>query len=390
MITVDDHALHVMTAGEGQYTVVFESGFGASLNSWRKVAPEISKRAKVLAYSRAGAGKSAPGKTPHTLEQSVTELGELLQQAGAKPPYILVGHSYGGFVIRGYAATHPNQIAGLVFVDPADEKQVLALRELDPVRAANDEALVKSFQPPQLLADYELLNTRIMATGKLPAFGPLPNVPVALLTSVQAEYPEFFAHSPQGIALHRLLHEQFFRQFSNGNHLVTANSGHNIHQQEPGLVIGAIDQVISSATAQAERLAWRRRQDQLVQQLDMANDLLSAGKTAAAEKQVLAAVKASQFDETAINALGYEFLGKRQLPAIGSLLLKTNTLNYPLSANAFDSYGESLLTLNQAAAAKQQFEQAVALGLAQGMAADSRALQGYRKNLAKAEAALAL
>jgi pimeloyl-ACP methyl ester carboxylesterase len=120
-ITVGAFQVQVDSAGNGPYTVIFESGFGSDLRAWRKVAPEVAKTARVLRYSRAGHGGSDARPEPRTLLQSSIELDQLVAAAGLRPPFILVGQSYGGLLARAFAARHPDWVAGMVLVDPTDE-----------------------------------------------------------------------------------------------------------------------------------------------------------------------------------------------------------------------------------------------------------------------------
>ena len=118
--------------------MILEAGFGRDLGVWRNVAPALATSAKVLAYSRAGHGKSDPRPEAPTIAARTGELEQLIATAGLKPPFILVGHSYGGFLIRSFAARHPEQVAGMVFVDPSDEAFNLELRKPDAAAVDKD------------------------------------------------------------------------------------------------------------------------------------------------------------------------------------------------------------------------------------------------------------
>jgi pimeloyl-ACP methyl ester carboxylesterase len=118
LVSVEGCLLHVLEEGTGSPAIVFESGIAASSLSWRPVTPLVKSYAKVVSYDRAGLGWSERCAKPRTLTQITNELGALLERAGIGPPYILVGHSFGGLVIRAFAHRWPERAAGLVFVDP--------------------------------------------------------------------------------------------------------------------------------------------------------------------------------------------------------------------------------------------------------------------------------
>ena len=118
LIDVARQRLHVFEMGEGTPPVVLEAGISATCVNWRGVQTEIAKFTRALAYDRAGLGWSDPARTPRTAPQMVEELHAMLREAAIPPPYILVGHSFGGLMVRLYACRYPNEVAGLVLVDP--------------------------------------------------------------------------------------------------------------------------------------------------------------------------------------------------------------------------------------------------------------------------------
>ncbi len=115
--------LHMHEAGTGSPAVVLESGIAASSLNWRHVWTEVARFRRVVSYDRAGLGWSEPAPTPRTLRHIVEELHAMLQNGGVAPPYVLVGHSFGGLVVRGYAAEYPDEVVGIVLVDPLPETE---------------------------------------------------------------------------------------------------------------------------------------------------------------------------------------------------------------------------------------------------------------------------
>ena len=108
----------------GGPTVILDSGGGVPAFGWKFVQADVAKFAHVCSYDRAGYGWSSAGPKPRTSMQVVKELHALLAAAGEKPPYVLVGHSLGGYNIRVYAGQYPADVAGMVLVDASHEDQV--------------------------------------------------------------------------------------------------------------------------------------------------------------------------------------------------------------------------------------------------------------------------
>lgn len=118
LIDVGGCSMHLNNQGRGQPAVILESGVAATSLSWTLVQPEVARFTSVCSYDRAGLGWSGRSIKPRTVAQMVSELDELLSRARIPPPYVLVGHSFGGLLIRAYANTHVDKVAGLLFVDP--------------------------------------------------------------------------------------------------------------------------------------------------------------------------------------------------------------------------------------------------------------------------------
>jgi pimeloyl-ACP methyl ester carboxylesterase len=115
---VGGHRLHYRCEGEGTPAVIFDAAIAASSLSWARVQPEVARFTRTCSYDRAGLAWSDARTTPLSMATLVQELHQVIKQANLQPPYVLVGHSFGGLVIRAFARAHREEIAGLVFVDP--------------------------------------------------------------------------------------------------------------------------------------------------------------------------------------------------------------------------------------------------------------------------------
>jgi pimeloyl-ACP methyl ester carboxylesterase len=124
MVGIGGYKLHMLDSGiaaKDKPTIVLEAGLGGNFLSFSLVAPEIAKFARVISYDRAGQGWSDASLLPRTAENIVQDLHAMLHNANVEPPYILVGHSFGGVVVRLFAAHYPDEVAGMILVDASHE-----------------------------------------------------------------------------------------------------------------------------------------------------------------------------------------------------------------------------------------------------------------------------
>jgi pimeloyl-ACP methyl ester carboxylesterase len=114
----EGHRLYLLEKGSGGITVLFESGIAATNLNWCHIQEKVSSFSTTASYDRAGLGWSSPCRSPRTPINIASELHAMLNEAGIKPPYILVGHSFGGLVMRRFAVLYPEEVTSIVLVDP--------------------------------------------------------------------------------------------------------------------------------------------------------------------------------------------------------------------------------------------------------------------------------
>jgi pimeloyl-ACP methyl ester carboxylesterase len=251
---IGTHRLDVIRAGSGSPTIVFEAGLGDALDDWARVWPSVAEFSSVVVYSRSGNGRSELGPGDHSARTCATELHTLLTHLNLKPPYILVGRSYGGILVRLYTSLYPNEVAGVVLVDATHEQQVRRWGMLDSTypgafRAYFDSVL-KTLKPGAEAAETRE-TMRIQAAGAVEGMRPLPDIPLAVLTSMRVDTAARYVNgTARGHEAWWVMHDEWFHQSHNAIHIVTTKSGHAIQDREPELVVQAIRFVLDRVRAQ--------------------------------------------------------------------------------------------------------------------------------------------
>jgi len=124
VIEVQGRMMHLLSSGTGGPTVVLETGASGYFGAWEWVQQQVAKHTRVVSYDRAGLGFSQSATGKRDAATIVRELDELLNLSGEKPPFILVGHSYGGLLVMEYAHQYPEKTSGLVLIDPSHPDQI--------------------------------------------------------------------------------------------------------------------------------------------------------------------------------------------------------------------------------------------------------------------------
>lgn len=125
LVDIDGCRMHVQTAGSGTPAVVLETGLGGMSSAWGWIQPETAKFCTVVSYDRAGLGWSEADAAPKTAHLAAQRLHSILRRSHVYPPYVLVGHSMGGLLIRVFADRYPDEVAGMVLVDASHPDQRL-------------------------------------------------------------------------------------------------------------------------------------------------------------------------------------------------------------------------------------------------------------------------
>jgi pimeloyl-ACP methyl ester carboxylesterase len=279
LVDIGGYRLHVHGTGEGRPTVVMEAGAADWSLFWSWVQPEVETFTRVCTYDRAGLGWSDPGPQPRTGQHMVRELHALLRTAGIEGPYVLVGHSAGGYIVRLYASRFPDEVVGMVLVDVthedgtsfiSPEKYQRLLRQYHLARLTAPLGLVRLIGTLHLSSEFETwLNkfppevqamnraiyyrSRTWQTGwserisdeetvaQLRAAGSLGDRPLVVLTALADHDDEKLKQEWMQQHAHLAA-----RLSSSSTHIIAEKSGHFIQLDQPDLVITAIRQVVEA------------------------------------------------------------------------------------------------------------------------------------------------
>lgn len=279
-----DRTLRWIEAGSGDPVVVLEAALGepASL-AYAGVLAAVAEHARVIAYDRAGIGASDPAPQL-TVTTQVSDLAAIAEAAG-DAPCLLAGHSWGGLLVLLAAAQHPDLIAGLVLIDPADEiywsklppeirrqstdagtmivKRHAAgdlgpvLREsfapfvsrlTDSQRQRNllldayESCYENEWQARMVYAESELFNSSISLIHQIRSNAPLPDVPVVVLSATKGAAAEHRA-------MWTRVHADLAKSVARGTHTVLADTHHAINEERPEAISSAITSVIADVRA---------------------------------------------------------------------------------------------------------------------------------------------
>ena len=235
-VDVGGHNLSLLVGGQGSPAVIFEGGFGAGIASWSTVQKDVAAFARTVSYDRAGLGQSDLGPKPRSAKQIATELHVALDKAGVKPPYVLVGHSFGGIYIRVFADMYPKEVVGMVLIDPSQESFNDWLKKNQAARLRESDAeIAKAPEGVRAEGDAVEASYAEARVAKVP-----PGIPVTVLT---ASEDDTMAVDARALWIEK--HKEWIATVPGGRHIVVDKSGHFIQAQQPKLVIDTIREAVN-------------------------------------------------------------------------------------------------------------------------------------------------
>jgi pimeloyl-ACP methyl ester carboxylesterase len=242
--------MYLSCRGRGSPTVVLESGLGDGAAPWFAVESAVAGFTRVCSYDRANtlAGASDPAPTPRAGLDAVADLHALLRTANIPGPYVISGHSIGGHIARLYAAQFPDEVAGMVLVDPSYEAGIQVDGTMDSGEPEQAEDEMAAGGGPKDLSDLEGMD-RDLTNAQVRAAAPPCPMPLVVIT---AGHGFDDVELPPGISARAMtelwiqLQASIARLVPDGRQIVAEWSGHYIHQSEPDLVVDAIRDVVEA------------------------------------------------------------------------------------------------------------------------------------------------
>jgi pimeloyl-ACP methyl ester carboxylesterase len=282
LVDMGGYKMHIYCIGSGSPTVILDSGLGDSMLSWARVQSHIAQFTRVCSYDRAGMGWSDPSPNPRTSREVARELYELLQKSEIKPPYILVGHSWGGLNMQVFAKNHLQELSGMVLVDSSHENQFSRFPEEVQRTLPGEYAEIRKAQvllpfgiprlmgscednPPELKSETNAVGcqSKVFAEimAELKSFesdpgdsltpGLLGNLPLVVLShdSKQPLAGIPAAAQAQMAQIWIAMQNELAQLSTNSSHIEVKDSGHYIQIDQPSYVIDAIRTLVLRARA---------------------------------------------------------------------------------------------------------------------------------------------
>jgi len=248
-VSLDTHRLYYRCAGHGTPVLVIDNGIGGAAVEWTPIQDVLARTTRVCTYDRAGYGWSDTGPGPRTTERAVAELRALLRLAGEDGPYVLVGHSFGGFNSRYLAARYPREVAGVVLLESSHPAQMLTFAEqAHAARHAIDVARVRAGREglSPYVAAASFLNSRRKAifaqmdelahfaasAGMVAAAGGMGEIPLLVVARAMTSGDP----AARG-ADWRELQGSLTALSSRGEFVVAKSASHDLHMADPDFVV---------------------------------------------------------------------------------------------------------------------------------------------------------
>lgn len=229
--------------GKGKHTIFLEAGGSAGLSDWDPIFEYLAKEAKVIRYSRIGNGDSEKITKNYSSEEYAQEASLLLEALKIEEPVVYIAHSYGAYIARRFASMYPNKISALMLIEPASEHDVDIMRKIDLAKAEKEIAQVKLDDLANGMSNQYL---DFWSKRPLPDYPQIPDIPVTVIASTKKfEAPSLLFFTDKARKMWGELNSDWANAFPQGNAVLTKNSYHYPHRDEPKMVVTEIIELLA-------------------------------------------------------------------------------------------------------------------------------------------------
>jgi pimeloyl-ACP methyl ester carboxylesterase len=227
--------IEFVSGGNGASTVVLVNGSGGPVEGWHKVFGPLAEFARVFAYNRPGIGGSSKPRLPQVGSHVVSSLRAALLAAELSPPYVLVGHSFGGLIVNFFARLHPSEVSAAVLIEATGVNDVSVLGEYENAVQRFLRVILEKVAPSNPNAEAQHARSTVAELQLAP---PFPAVPLTVITGGKPAMA--WATAPEAIAARAAGQRQLVGLSPFGKQTIAARSGHFPQFTEPQLVIAAV------------------------------------------------------------------------------------------------------------------------------------------------------
>ena len=238
-LQVLDETIEFVSAGSGTSTLVLVNGSGGPVEGWHRVFGPLTALARVFAYNRPGIGGSSMPARPQLASHLVSSLRAALLAAGLPPPYVLVGHSFGGLIVNLFARLHPAEVSALVLVEATAPSDIAVMAAHENALQRGLRRLLDRLVPPNPHAESEHAGASAAELALAPPFPALP------LTVVTGGKPAMaWATAPAALAARAAGQRALVALSPLGRQVVAARSGHFPQFSEPQLLVDIVAEAL--------------------------------------------------------------------------------------------------------------------------------------------------
>lgn len=219
---INDTAFHIKSFGKGKPVVLFEAGLASDMNTWENIPKKVANNTSIFLYDRAGIGKSGLSSRARTIPNMVLELRSILEKTKIEPPYVYVAHSMGSNIVRYYAKQYPQEIVGLLLVDPSPDRLYDDYTEKEYIEFVErgNKAFENSNPGARREWTHYLENRKYMRGLQIS-----DEIPMIIISATEWDFRQY--------------HRKMINHHEKSRN-ITIEGSHGIHQEQPGQIIDLI------------------------------------------------------------------------------------------------------------------------------------------------------